>query len=226
MLSTTRLIRQLSWRQLRGFSSTRGVESHIGKAPIKYTNAVKVEHLPEAYSTTDSRFFDKTTLRVTGPLGQRTMAIEPFVKLDFVEPKDKASAEAEYHVTVSIANSEVKKQRQMWGTTRALINNCVVGVTEGFSATLRFVGVGYRAGMENGKLVLRLGYSQPISMDIPEGLTVSVPIPTRVLIRGLDLQQVKLFAAKVREWKKPEPYNQKGIFINDETIRKKDGKKK
>ncbi|KAJ1662922.1 54S ribosomal protein L6 mitochondrial [Coemansia sp. RSA 1813] len=226
MLSTSRRIRQLSCRQLRGFSSTRLVKSHIGKAPIKYTNEVKVEHLPEAYSKTDSRFFDKTTLRVTGPMGERTMAIEPFVKLDFVEPKDKTSAEAEYQVTVSVANSELKNQRQMWGTTRALISNCVVGVTEGFSATLRFVGVGYRAGLESGKLVLRLGYSHPIAMAIPEGLTVSVPVPTRVLIRGIDLQQVKLFAAKVREWKKPEPYNQKGIFIDDETIRKKDGKKK
>ncbi|KAJ2539497.1 54S ribosomal protein L6 mitochondrial, partial [Coemansia sp. RSA 1933] len=226
MHPSTRQIRQLlPTQQLRKFSTTRLVESHIGKTPIKYTNEVKIEHLPEAYSTTDSRFFDKTTLRVKGPMGLRTMAIEPFVKLEFVEPKDKGAADAEYQVTVSVANIEEKKQRQMWGTTRALINNCVVGVTEGFSATLRFVGVGYRAGLEDGKLVLRLGYSQPIVMEIPEGLTVTVPVPTRVLIKGTDLQQIKLFAAKVREWKKPEPYNQKGIFINDETIRKKDGKK-
>ncbi|KAJ2239703.1 54S ribosomal protein L6 mitochondrial [Coemansia sp. RSA 455] len=114
----------------------------------------------------------------------------------------------------------------MWGTTRACINNCVIGVTEGFSATLRFVGVGYRAAIENGQLALRLGYSHPINLEIPKGLKVSVPTPTRVLISGIDLQQVKLFAAKVRKWKKPEPYNQKGIFVDDETIRKKDGKKK
>ncbi|KAJ2604590.1 54S ribosomal protein L6 mitochondrial [Coemansia sp. RSA 1722] len=114
--------------------------------------------------------------------------------------------------------------RQLSTTTVQRMSH--IGITEGFSATLRFVGVGYRAAMEDGRLALRLGYSHPISMEIPVGLKVSVPVPTRVLISGMDLQQVKLFAAKVREWKKPEPYNQKGIFINDETIRKKDGKKK
>ncbi|KAJ1954709.1 54S ribosomal protein L6 mitochondrial, partial [Dipsacomyces acuminosporus] len=168
-----------------------------------------------------------TTLKVNGPLGERTMAIEPFVSLEFIQPKEDAAGEAaEHQLLVSVENSELKKQRQMWGTTRALIQNCVTGVTEGFNATLRLVGVGYRAAVENGRLALRLGYSHPINMDIPKGLQVTVPVPTRVLISGTDLQQVKLFAAKVREWKKPEPYNQKGIFINDETIRKRDGKKK
>ncbi|KAJ2233377.1 54S ribosomal protein L6 mitochondrial [Coemansia sp. RSA 1286] len=194
--------------------------SHIGSLPVKYTGEVKITHINKPFSQTDSRFFNKTTLEVVGPLGTRQMAIEPFVTLGFSQQGD------ENQVTVSVNDSQEKRQRQMWGTTRALINNCVVGVTEGFSATLRFVGVGYRAAMEDGRLALRLGYSHPISMEIPVGLKVSVPVPTRVLISGMDLQQVKLFAAKVREWKKPEPYNQKGIFINDETIRKKDGKKK
>ncbi|KAJ1814203.1 54S ribosomal protein L6 mitochondrial [Coemansia sp. RSA 2598] len=194
--------------------------SHIGSLPVKYSSDVQIKHINEPYSTTDSRFFDKTTLEITGPLGTRKMAIEPFVKLDINQVGEEST------VVVNVADSQVKRQRQMWGTTRALINNCVIGVTEGFNATLRFVGVGYRAALEDGKLALRLGYSHPINMDIPEGLKVSVPVPTRVLISGLDLQQVKQFAAKVREWKKPEPYNQKGIFINDETIRKKDGKKK
>ncbi|KAJ2722848.1 54S ribosomal protein L6 mitochondrial [Coemansia sp. Benny D115] len=207
----------------RSFSTSGTSFSHIGSLPIKYTNEIKIEHLPTAFSTTDSRFFQKTTLKVTGPLGTRTMAIEPFVKLEFTPAKEST---LESQLVIKVEDSSVKKQRQMWGTTRALINNCVVGVTEGFSATLRFVGVGYRAALEGGKLVLRLGYSHPVALDIPEGLTVTVPVPTRVLINGMDLQQVKLFAAKVREWKKPEPYNQKGIFINDETIRKKDGKKK
>ncbi|KAJ2452097.1 54S ribosomal protein L6 mitochondrial [Coemansia sp. RSA 2336] len=208
---------------VRRFSTTRQVLSHIGSAPVKYTNEVKIEHLHKQFSQTDSRFFDKTTLKVTGPLGERLMPIEPFVKLQFKQPKPNSS---EYEVQVEVQDSTVKKQRQMWGTTRALINNCVVGVTEGYTATLRFVGVGYRAAIEGKKLMMRLGYSHPIYMDIPQGLNVSVPAPTRVLITGIDLQQVKLFAAKIREWKKPEPYNQKGIFINDETIRKKDGKKK
>ncbi|KAJ2159918.1 54S ribosomal protein L6 mitochondrial [Coemansia sp. RSA 552] len=206
----------------RWFSAGRALQSHIGGAPVRYTGEVKIEHLPEAFSQSDSRFFDKTTLRVTGPLGERMMAIEPFVELEFSGPRRGN----EYEVLVKVKDSEIKKQRQMWGTTRALINNCVTGVTEGFNATLRLVGVGYRAAIEDKALVLRLGFSHPVTMEIPVGLTVSVPVPTRVLISGIDLQQVKLFAAKVREWKKPEPYNQKGIFINDETIRKKDGKKK
>ncbi|KAJ1856402.1 54S ribosomal protein L6 mitochondrial [Coemansia sp. RSA 1822] len=208
---------------VRQFSTTRRVLSHIGSAPIKYTSEVQIEHANEQFSLTDSRYFDKTTLKVTGPLGNRTMPIEPYVKLAFNEP---ARAGSEHELVVSVADSTMKKQRQMWGTTRALINNCVIGVTEGFSATLRFVGVGYRAAIEKDKLVLRLGYSHPITMDIPQGLNVSVPVPTRVLVSGIDLQHVKLFAAKIRQWKKPEPYNQKGIFINDETIVKKDGKKK
>ncbi|KAJ1730871.1 54S ribosomal protein L6 mitochondrial [Coemansia biformis] len=199
--------------------------SHIGSLPVKYTGEVKIEHLATPFSTTDPRFLDKTTLRVTGPLGERTMPIEPYVTLDFAQTKASGPG-GEHELRVSVEDSELKRQRQMWGTTRALISNCVKGVTEGFGATLRFVGVGYRAALENGVLVLRLGYAHPINMAVPQGLKVVVPAPTRVLISGTDLQQVKLFAAKVREWKKPEPYNQKGIFINDETIRKKDGKKK
>ncbi|KAJ1839900.1 54S ribosomal protein L6 mitochondrial [Coemansia sp. RSA 2703] len=202
-----------------GQTGTRQM-SHIGSLPVKYPSAVQITHTPTPFSTTDARFFNKSTLTVSGPLGTRTMAIEPFVKLSMED------LGGESQVTVQVEDSGEKKQRQMWGTTRALINNCVTGVTEGFSATLRFVGVGYRAAVEEGRLALRLGYSHPISLEIPQGLKVSVPVPTRVLISGVDLQQVKLFAAKVREWKKPEPYNQKGIFINDETIRKKDGKKK
>ncbi|KAJ2893337.1 54S ribosomal protein L6 mitochondrial [Coemansia aciculifera] len=230
---TSRIIGQATCQQqlrCRSLSTTRAVAmSHIGGLPIKYSSEVKIEHLPTAFSASDSRFFDKTTLKVTGPLGERTMPIEPFVKLEFIQPntsQQTGSSTAETQLLVSVGNRSERKQRQMWGTTRALINNCVVGVTEGFSATLRFVGVGYRAAIENEQLALRLGYSHPINLEIPKGLKVSVPTPTRVLISGSDLQQVKLFAAKVRKWKKPEPYNQKGIFVDDETIAKKDGKKK
>ncbi|KAJ1950280.1 54S ribosomal protein L6 mitochondrial [Linderina macrospora] len=211
---------------VRSISTTAAIRSHIGSSPVKYTNEVQISHLQTPFSNTDSRFFNKTTLTVKGPLGERRMAIEPFVSLEFIAAKEGAGENAEHQLVVSIEDAEIKKQRAMWGTTRALIQNCVTGVTEGFSATLRLVGVGYRAAVENGKLVLRLGYSHPVEMEIPEGLKVGTPVPTRILINGTDLQQVKLYAAKIREWKKPEPYNQKGIFVNDETIRKKDGKKK
>ncbi|ORX73396.1 ribosomal protein L6 [Linderina pennispora] len=205
----------------RSISTTAVIRSHIGSTPVKYTNEVQISHLQTPFSSTDARFFNKTTLTVKGPLGERKMAIEPFVSLEKALARTPSTS-----WWWASRTPEIKKQRAMWGTTRALIQNCVTGVTEGFSATLRLVGVGYRAAVENGKLVLRLGYSHPVEMEIPEGLKVGTPVPTRILINGTDLQQVKLYAAKIREWKKPEPYNQKGIFVNDETIRKKDGKKK
>ncbi|KAJ2695593.1 54S ribosomal protein L6 mitochondrial, partial [Coemansia spiralis] len=153
----------------RYFGTGRAAQmSHIGSLPIKYTGEVTIEHVAAPFSATDTRFVDTTTLRVTGPLGERTMAIEPFVKLDFVQAKaGGADGSVERELRVSVADSERKRQRQMWGTTRALIGNCVKGVTEGFSATLRFVGVGYRAALVNGLLELRLGYAHPITLEIP-----------------------------------------------------------
>ncbi|KAI9501382.1 54S ribosomal protein L6 mitochondrial [Coemansia spiralis] len=218
MFASTKKALHSSQQIRRLLSTTQPRLSHIGSKPIKYTGEVQIEHIPKPPSN-DPRLLHTTTLRVVGPLGERTMPIEPFVRVSITQAEES-------QLNISVVDAEEKKQRQMWGTTRALANNMVVGVTEGFSATLRFVGVGYRAALENGVLVLRLGFSHPVRVEIPQGLRVVVPVPTRVLVSGTDLQQVKLFAAKVREWKKPEPYNQKGIFINDETIRKKDGKKK
>ncbi|OMJ08883.1 50S ribosomal protein L6 [Smittium culicis] len=144
--------------------------------------------------------------------------------------KSASSGSQMNQILVSVANTRLKQHRQMWGTTRALIKNMVTGVTEGYTSMLRMVGIGYRASLEtvNGvkNLQLKLGYSHPVNIPIPDKLTVSVPFPTTIIVNGIDLQQVKLFAAKVREKKKPEPYNQKGIFVDEETIRKKEGKKK
>lgn len=124
---------------------------------------------------------------------------------------------------VNAPTPEIKHHKAMWGTIRALLQNHVTGVSEGHSAILRLVGVGYRASIEGGgkRVGLKVGYSHPIEMEIPEGVKASTPQPTRILLEGPDKEVLKEFAAKIREWRKPEPYKGKGIFINDETIKLK-----
>lgn len=118
----------------------------------------------------------------------------------------------------------------MWGTARALLANHILGVTEGHAALLRFVGVGYRAIVQDGsgrfnkgkKVVnLKLGYSHPIMLPVPDGVTASAPVPTRLLLEGINKEVVNSFAAEIRRWRVPEPYKGKGIFVNDETIKLK-----
>jgi large subunit ribosomal protein L6 len=119
------------------------------------------------------------------------------------------------------------------GTTRAYLQNHILGVSEGHTAILRLVGVGYRATVESTattvkpsfpdqKFVsLKVGYSHPIELPVPMGVRASCPQPTRILLEGVDKEVVKQFAAEIRAWRKPEPYKGKGIFVNDETIRLK-----
>lgn len=116
----------------------------------------------------------------------------------------------------------------MWGTTRATIQNMVTGVTDSYTTILRIVGVGYRATLDasSNSLSMKLGYAHNIDVQIPSGLNVKVPQPTRIIINGTDKQAVGAFAAKIRGYRKPEPYRGKGIFVDDETIKLKDGKGK
>ncbi|KAI9260814.1 ribosomal protein L6, alpha-beta domain-containing protein [Sporodiniella umbellata] len=212
----------------RLFHSFSPVLSHIGRKPIAYAQDITIEH--DLTPILDPRIpseLNNTMLNITGPLGKQQLPIKPFVKLQFTAAT-KDSPNAENLLEISVEDKEIKKQRSMWGTTRALINNAIIGVSDGYKVHLRLVGVGYRGALENNNktLALKLGYSHPVLMEIPEGLTCAVPQPNRVLVSGIDLQQVTEFAAKIQRWRKPEPYNQKGIFINDETIKKKEGKKK
>ena len=110
------------------------------------------------------------------------------------------------------------------GTTRALLHNMVVGVSEGFKKTLEINGVGYRAALQGGKLVVSAGYSHTVDMEIPAGLKVELPKNTQVVISGIDKQLVGQFAAEIREIRKPEPYKGKGIKYDYEHIRRKEGK--
>jgi large subunit ribosomal protein L6 len=123
----------------------------------------------------------------------------------------------------------------MWGTMRAHISNSISGVSEGHVCILRLVGVGYRAEIHDTPTVpgnvaeydgqkfmfLKLGFAHPVELPIPKGVNASVPQPARILLEGPEKQVVTQFAAKIREWRKPEPYKGKGIFVNDETIRLK-----
>jgi large subunit ribosomal protein L6 len=120
--------------------------------------------------------------------------------------------------------SEDKEHKSLHGLTRTLINNMVVGVTEGFTKTLEINGVGYRAAKQGNKLALTLGFSHPVEMDPPAGITIDVPQPNQIVISGADKQNVGQFAAQVREKRPPEPYKGKGIKYADETIRRKEGK--
>lgn len=119
------------------------------------------------------------------------------------------------------------------GTTRALLQNALLGVSEGHTAILRLVGVGYRATIENTAITqspaypgqkfvsLKVGYSHPIELGVPQGVTASTPQPTRILLEGVDKESVMRFAAEIRAWRRPEPYKGKGIFVNEETVKLK-----
>jgi large subunit ribosomal protein L6 len=114
----------------------------------------------------------------------------------------------------------------MAGTTRALINNMVTGVTAGFQRKLELVGVGYRAQAQGAKLNLALGMSHPIVYDVPKGITIETPSQTEIIVKGLDRQQVGQVAAELRGFRPPEPYKGKGVRYADETIVLKEAKKK
>lgn len=117
-----------------------------------------------------------------------------------------------------------KQHRSLHGLTRTLIDNMVIGVTNGFEKKLELVGVGYRAQKQGKKLVMNLGFSHPVEMEDPEGLTVEVPNQTELIVKGIDKQLVGNYAAKIRDWRKPEPYKGKGIRYAGEVVRRKEGK--
>ncbi|OHC13915.1 MAG: 50S ribosomal protein L6 [Pseudomonadales bacterium GWC2_63_15] len=119
-----------------------------------------------------------------------------------------------------------QQTRAMAGTTRALVNNMVVGVSEGFQRKLQLVGVGYRAQAKGQILSLALGFSHPVEYELPEGVTAETPSQTDILIKGIDKQVVGQVAAEIRDFRRPEPYKGKGVRYADEVVRRKEAKKK
>jgi large subunit ribosomal protein L6 len=140
---------------------------------------------------------------------------------------DAVAVTREDNVLKFAAKSETNSNAwALAGTTRALANNMVTGVSQGFEKKLQLVGVGYRAQAQGAKLNLSLGYSHPIVYDMPEGITVETPSQTEIIIRGSDKQKVGQVAADVRAYRPPEPYKGKGVKYADETILRKETKKK
>lgn len=174
--------------------------SRIGKQPVNIPDGVAIK-------------LDDGVLTVKGPKGELKQKIHPSVKID----------QREGQIIVSVGDAEEKFQRSLWGLFRKLVDNMVMGVTEGFSKQLEINGVGYKAVVADKVLNLQLGYSHPIDYNIPEGIEIKVE-KNLVTIAGIDKQLVGQTAAEIRAFRKPEPYKGKGIKYIDEIIRRKVGK--
>ncbi len=175
--------------------------SRVGRLPIALPEGIKVN--------IDSNNF----VSVEGKKG----------KLEKQMPSDIIIRQEESNLIVERRN-ESKKQKQLHGLTRALLFNMVKGVNEGYSKTLELNGVGYRAQLKGKNIVMNLGFSHPVEISGVEGITYEVPNQTQIIIKGIDKQLVGEVAAKIRQWRKPEPYKGKGIKYSDEVIRRKEGK--
>ena len=149
-------------------------------------------------------------------------------------PKGTQSFTATDDVTITVEDSTVKveprgkskRARQQWGMSRTIVANLVHGVQNTFKKELEIQGVGYRAALQGNSLKLNLGYSHDVDFAIPQGITITVPKPTEIIIEGHDAQQVGQVAANIRDWRRPEPYKGKGIRYKGEYIFMKEGKKK
>ncbi|MCI3028439.1 50S ribosomal protein L6 [Desemzia sp. C1] len=147
-------------------------------------------------------------------------------------PKGELNFSKSPAITMTVADNEIsfdrpddsKSHRTIHGTTRAIVNNMVVGVTEGFEKTLDLIGVGYRAQLQGNKLVLNVGLSHPVEFEAREGVTVEVPSNTKIIVKGINKEHVGELAANIRAVRPPEPYKGKGIRYTDEFVRRKEGK--
>jgi len=175
--------------------------SRIGRLPIAIPNGVTVTVTPDNVVT------------VKGPKGELTENMNKNVN---IEVKDA-------EILVSKID-EQRRNKALQGLTRSLINNMVVGVTEGYQKTLELIGVGYRAQLQGKKLVLNLGFSHPVEIEAREGIEFQLDGTTKVTVKGINKQLVGNMAADIRQWRKPEPYKGKGIKYVDEVIRRKEGK--
>jgi large subunit ribosomal protein L6 len=176
--------------------------SRIGKQPVELPSGV-------------SASLSGQTIEVKGPKGTLSFTATDDVNIAVdgntinVDPRGKS-----------------KRARQQWGMSRTMVANLVQGVTDGFKKELEIQGVGYRAQMQGNTLKLNLGLSHDVDFEVPQGVTVTCPKPTQIVVEGTDSQQVGQVAANIREWRSPEPYKGKGVKYADEYIFRKEGKKK
>ena len=172
--------------------------SRIGKSPLAIPAGVEVK-------------IEGNTVTVKGPKGTLTQEFLPCVNIAQEENEIKVTIDNEMHGNIH-------------GLTRTLIHNMIVGVTNGFEKTLEVNGIGYRAQKQGNKLVLTLGYSHPVEIEEIEGITIDVPNPNTIVVKGIDKQLVGQVAANIREKRQPEPYKGKGIKYAGERIIRKEGK--
>jgi large subunit ribosomal protein L6 len=174
--------------------------SRIGKKPVVLPADVKIEK-------------KDSTLTINGPKGTLTLPIHPKVQVQINEKE----------IILEVVNKEDRREKALWGLFRALIQNTIEGVTKGFEKKLEVNGVGFKVAVQGTKLVMALGFSHPVEVEIPKDLNVSVD-KNIITINGTDKQRVGQFAAEIRELKKPEPYKGKGIKYVNEVILRKAGK--
>jgi large subunit ribosomal protein L6 len=176
--------------------------SRIGKRPVT---------IPSGVTAT----VEGQTVKMKGPKGQLQFVVHDDVEVKF-----------ENGVVKVAPRVETNRAQALYGTTRAQVANLVAGVTKGFEKKLEITGVGYRAALQGKKLQLALGYSHDVVYTIPEGIAITVPKPTEIVINGNDIQRVGQVAAEIRSYRPPEPYKGKGVKYSDEFIFRKEGKKK
>ena len=173
--------------------------SRVAKNPIKLPSGVDIN-------------ISGLQLKVKGPKGNLELVLHPGVSL--------SENDGEY-----LVKPDGDKNVAMAGTFRALVNNMVIGVTEGFQKNLKLIGVGYRAQLQGNKLNLALGFSHPVEYNAPEGITIETPSQTEIIISGCDKQKVGQVAAEIRSFRPPEPYKGKGVRYADERVVRKEAKK-
>jgi large subunit ribosomal protein L6 len=176
--------------------------SRVGKKPVAIPSGVTAN-------------VEGQTVKVKGPKG----ALQVVLHGDVSATMDKGSIKVD-------PRYPTKRSRAMWGTYRAQIANLMTGVTKGFEQRLEITGVGYRAAVQGKNLQLALGYSHEVLYPIPEGIAITTPKPTEIVVAGIDRQKVGQVAAEIRDYRPPEPYKGKGIKYANEFIFRKEGKKK
>lgn len=221
----------------RALHYSASTSSHVGSTPIPIPPSVKLLFPPSSISPTlpMTATEARRLLTVTGPLGTQTVLLYPPIILH--PPSSQSPV-----LNVIVHDADEKRQKSTWGTTRTLIHNAILGVSEGYNVELRLVGVGYRVAIEpipqifrdlqeqiprklaarkpgsppsnpvpfpSDRLNLKLGFSHPVLIDIPADIKVTIPAATRIVLSGTDKQRLGLFAARIRKWRKPEPYRGK-----------------
>ena len=176
--------------------------SRVGKYPVELPTGV-------------SMVLADRVLQAKGKLGTLSLALTDLVDATIEDNK----------VTVT-PRGNASNARMMWGTTRALVASMAKGVSEGFTKTMEITGTGFRAAVQGKNLVINLGFSHDVIYPVPEGITITTPRPTAIVVTGMDKRQVGQVSAEIRAYRPPEPYKGKGVRYDTETIRRKEGKKK